>query len=110
VVQPNAAIRRPAEDRLGPSPANPAGAISKGEDAVRVRFQKVEVIARKTWKDANGKRHQETRRFWQTLSPFNTDADGNPKSREQVMREIMQERKEWLAGFREQAETYETRG
>jgi hypothetical protein len=60
------------------------------------RFEEVTVIARKWWKDTDGKRRQRTRRFSQTLNPFNQDADGSPKTRDQIMAELVAERKAWL--------------
>ena len=64
---------------------------------MRVNFNEVWIKATKRWTDENGKKRQKTKKFYQTLNPFNRDADGNPKSREQIMSEIMAERAEWLA-------------
>lgn len=63
---------------------------------VTVRFREVAIRGTHRWKDTEGKWHQQTRRFWQTLSPFNRDADGDPKSAAQIMAEIQQERIAWL--------------
>ncbi len=56
-----------------------------------MRFQ--EIATRRTirWTDADGKRHQETRKFWQTLNPFNVGKDGAPKSAEAIYAEIKAE-------------------
>ena len=62
----------------------------------RIQFEEVSVKATKRWKDSNGKQRQETRKFFQTVNPFNKDAGGLPKTREQILREVMQERDEWL--------------
>lgn len=64
---------------------------------MRVRFEKVSVKATNRWKDSHGKWRQETKEFWQTISPFNQDADGIPKSRYAIQREIERERDDWLA-------------
>ena len=44
-----------------------------------IRFNKVEVRGVRRWTE-NGKRRQETKVFWQTRSPFNLNAQGEPKS------------------------------
>jgi hypothetical protein len=62
-----------------------------------IRFEEVSLRARKRWKDADGKRHQETKKFFQTMNPFNKAADGWPKTRYQIMEELMTEREFWLA-------------
>ena len=63
---------------------------------MRVNFQEVALKATKRWTDASGKKRQQTKKFWQTISPFNKAADGSPKSREQVMQEIKAQRDEWM--------------
>lgn len=63
----------------------------------RINFDEVSVKAVKRWTDADGKKRQETKKFLQTLNPFNRGADGLPKSREQIMREITAEKNDWLA-------------
>jgi len=64
-----------------------------------VRFEEIAVKATKRWTD-NGKRRSETRKFWQTISPFNKNEYGEPKSREQIRVEICRERDAWLAELR----------
>lgn len=64
----------------------------------RYVFNEVAVKAVKRWKDpVNGKPRQETRKFFQTINPFNKNADGTPKTRDQIMVEIKRQRDEWLA-------------
>jgi len=63
---------------------------------VRTTFEKV------TWRATrrrteNGKKKQQTRTFMQTLNPWNKDADGNPKSREQIWKELQAEADKWMA-------------
>lgn len=64
----------------------------------RYVFNEVSVKGVKRWKDpVNGKPRQETRKFYQTINPFNKNAAGVPKSRDEIMAEIKVERDEWLA-------------
>ena len=62
---------------------------------MRVEFYRVSVKAVKRWKE-NGKPRQQTRTFMQTINPFNKNSDGSIKTREDIMREILAERKEWM--------------
>lgn len=62
----------------------------------RIRFEKVSIKGRKVWKDADGKRHQKTREFCQTINPFNL-LDGRPKTHEEIMAEIKTECDAWEA-------------
>jgi hypothetical protein len=60
------------------------------------RFDEVSIKATRRWADADGKKRQQTRKFWQTLNPFNKSADGTPKNRAQIVAELIAERDEWL--------------
>jgi hypothetical protein len=62
---------------------------------MRVVFEEVSVRATKRWVD-DGKKHQQTRKFSQTISPFNKRADGSQKNREQITAEITAQRDNWL--------------
>lgn len=62
----------------------------------RISFEEVRLKGIRRWKE-NGKPRQETRVFMQTINPFNRDADGLPKTREQIERELLAERAEWIA-------------
>jgi len=64
---------------------------------MRIRFECVTHKAVKRWVDADGKKHQQTMKFMQTLNPFNKDADGFPKSREQIWKELKAQAAAWLA-------------
>jgi len=55
---------------------------------MRISFECVEHKATKRWTDASGKKRQQTMKFFQTLNPFNKGADGFPKSREQIWKEL----------------------
>lgn len=63
----------------------------------RIRFQKISVKGKRRWKDESGKWHQETKEFWQTVSPFNINRDGAEKTRLEIMEEVLDERKSWMA-------------
>lgn len=62
----------------------------------KIVFQEISVSATKRWKDADGKARQQTRKFTQTHNPFNRNAEGLPKTRDEIAREVMAERAAWL--------------
>lgn len=62
----------------------------------RIYFDEVSVIAVKKWIDETGRKRQKTKKFYQTLNPYNQNVHGVPKSRVEIMNEIMAERKSWL--------------
>lgn len=59
-------------------------------------FTEVSLTAVFRWKE-NGKRRQTSRKFFQTINPFNTKPDGTPKTRSDIMAELEQQRNAWLA-------------
>lgn len=63
---------------------------------VRYRFAEVSIKAVRRWVDADGKKRQQTRKFFQTINPFNKNADGTQKTRDQIMVELKAQRDEWL--------------
>lgn len=63
---------------------------------MRIKFPEISVKATRRWIE-DGRKRQETRKFWQTLSSFNKNAAGMPKSRDEIMAEICKERDQWLA-------------
>lgn len=63
---------------------------------MRITFDEIKVTAKRVWTE-NGKRRQQTKTFMQTVNPFNKNADGTRKTREQIYAELMNERKEWLS-------------
>ena len=64
---------------------------------MRIKFEEVSVKGVRRWIDSSdGKRRQETRKFYQTISPFNKGPDGMPKTRQQIMEEVIAERDAWL--------------
>jgi nitroimidazol reductase NimA-like FMN-containing flavoprotein (pyridoxamine 5'-phosphate oxidase superfamily) len=62
---------------------------------ITTRYEEVSVKGTKRWKDSNGKWHQKTKKFWQTISPFNLK-DGRSKDYSEILREVIVERDEWL--------------
>ena len=64
----------------------------------RFRFDEVCIRATRVRKDAEtGKRRQESRKFWQTINPFNRMPDGRVKTRDDILDELRAERDAWLA-------------
>lgn len=70
----------------------------------RITFQEISLRAVFKWKQ-NGKSRQRTKKFYQTISPFNTDGHGKPKARDQIMRELIRERDTWLIAQGQSATT-----
>ncbi|TDR82163.1 hypothetical protein [Paludibacterium purpuratum] len=66
---------------------------------MRQTFVKVTLTATRTWKDpATGKRRSQTKTFFQTLNPFNRNADGQPKTRDEIYVELRAESEAWKTG------------
>lgn len=63
---------------------------------MRYVFEVVSHRVTKKWIDEDGKKRQQTRKFEQTLNPYNRDANGLPKSREQIWAEIRAQGDAWL--------------
>lgn len=64
----------------------------------RVTFNEVSIQGNKTVKCARacGQSLKRSLKFWQTLSPFNKNADGKPKTRDEIQGELKAERSKWL--------------
>jgi hypothetical protein len=60
-----------------------------------IRFQEVKLKAVRRWKE-NGKPHQETKVFMQTINPLNKNAAGEVKQWDEIMAELKVERDAWL--------------
>lgn len=60
-------------------------------------FEEVSLHGYKTVKCAGGcgRRLQRTKKFYQTLNPFNKDKRGRIKGREQIYKELNEENKKW---------------
>ena len=62
----------------------------------RVTFEEVSIRAKKQCKCTGcGKRLTRSKKFWQTLSPFNTKAAGVPKEAADIRKELMREVELW---------------
>lgn len=61
---------------------------------MKVNFDIVSIKAIYRWKE-DGKKRQQTRTFWQSVNPFNKNANGTVKTREQIMNELIEERRQW---------------
>jgi len=64
-----------------------------------VTFNEIAIHGMKSVKCAGGCRRtlKRSRKFYQTLSPFNKNAAGELKSRDQIWDELQAERRAWLA-------------
>ena len=62
-----------------------------------VNFEKLSLKGTRKVIDSDGKKHQVTRNFSQTLNPYNRDKDGGIKSRDQILKEIHEEWNAWHA-------------
>lgn len=60
------------------------------------KYPEVSIKGVKRWTDSEGKKRQATKKFWQTLSPFNTKPDGTRKTEGEIRAELIKEREEWL--------------
>lgn len=61
---------------------------------VRVVFEEVSIKATRVWKE-DGKRRQQTRKFSQTIHPWNKNPDGTIKTREEITAELMRDAAAW---------------
>lgn len=63
---------------------------------MRIVFNKVSIgRATRRWRE-NGKRRQETKEFYQTVSMFNKNADGTLKEPSEMRTELYAQRAAWL--------------
>ena len=74
---------------------------------MRFTFEEVSLKATYRWADEDGKRRQKTKRFMQTLNPFNKNADGTLKTRSQIMAELSAQRDSWLRDCNQEATGHE---
>ena len=58
-------------------------------------FQEVSIKATKSYIDG-GKRRTKTKKFYQTLNPFNVNAAGVPKTQSEIMVDLRAEMQAWL--------------
>jgi hypothetical protein len=64
---------------------------------VKVTFEEIALKAVKRWKDpVTGKPRQQTRKFFQTVNPWNKTVDGVIKTPDMIRTQIKAERDAWL--------------
>lgn len=63
---------------------------------MRIDFTEVSIKGVKRWVDADGKKRQKTKTFYQTINPWNKNIDGTLKPREEIMVEIKAARDTWI--------------
>ncbi|GAA2376306.1 hypothetical protein [Gordonia cholesterolivorans] len=69
-----------------------------------VRFREVAITARSNDKcPVCGRRTTRSKKFWQTISPFNRLPDGTPKTRDDINRELKAEADAWEPDHRHAA-------
>lgn len=61
----------------------------------RINFNEISVKVVKRWTDENGKKRQKTKKFYQTINPYNRNTEGSVKTREEIWAEIMKESEDW---------------
>ncbi|QFR59850.1 hypothetical protein VOWphi5012_066 [Vibrio phage phi50-12] len=67
---------------------------------VTYTFQEVStkgVIKQECCVEGCKKKTQETKKFYQTLNPYNRNKKGEVKTREEIVQEINERKREWLA-------------
>ena len=62
----------------------------------RFMFEEVAIRVTKRWKDESGKKRQQTKKFYQTINPFNKNAKGLKKNRSEILAELKEESEAWL--------------
>lgn len=63
---------------------------------MRTEFEEVAIFGRKSSKCRCGKRRTRSAKFFQTLNPWNKNKDGNPKTANEIIAELVVERAEWM--------------
>lgn len=61
----------------------------------RVTFDEVSYRATKSGVCSCGKRASRSEKFWQTLNPFNKNATGSPKTRDEILNELKESAQAW---------------
>ncbi|KVV40870.1 hypothetical protein WT27_13155 [Burkholderia territorii] len=66
------------------------------EKVMRIMFDEIAVRETVKWRDPKTRRiRTRTRKFFQTVNPFNRGADGQPKTREQIRMEVARDARLW---------------
>ena len=59
-------------------------------------YREVSMKAVYRWVDAHGRKRQKTEKFFQTLNPFNKNADGSIKNSREILAELKPKYDQWL--------------
>ena len=62
----------------------------------KVVFERVGFKREKIGKCQCGKRRVRRKEFWNTLNPFNKNAEGKPKTREEILVKLREEAEIWM--------------
>lgn len=62
-----------------------------------MKFTEISIKGKKSWIDESGKRRQKTKKFSQTINPFNRNDDGTVKTEKQIMSELVKMRNDWMS-------------
>ena len=62
---------------------------------MRLTFNEIGLTFTKRFRCACGRRLTKRKRFYQTMNPYNTGADGRPKLGGDIIREVRQEGRKW---------------
>lgn len=62
---------------------------------IRTTFDEVCLFGKKSFKCSCGKRLVRSKKFYQTLNPYNVTADGNAKSAKTILEELRIEISDW---------------
>jgi len=64
---------------------------------MRINFEEISIFGEKSGICTQcGKKASRKRKFWQTINPFNKNKDGSQKSKEDILKECINARDNWL--------------
>lgn len=63
---------------------------------MRYEFEKVSIYAKKSGKCRCGKRRTRSEHLWMTVNPFNKNARGEVKTRQEVRADLAKRHEEWI--------------
>ena len=70
---------------------------------MRINFSEVAIRRTVHWIE-DGKRKRKTKKFWQTISPFNKNKDGSIKHPKEILAELEVEAAAWEKNMKESNE------
>lgn len=68
----------------------------RGSGMTNYIFTEISTKRTKRWKDKDGKKRQVTKKFYQTLNPFNKNKNGSVKNESEIWKEINEEADSWM--------------